>query len=394
MALGDVKLIKENGGVGGELAGQDHITGLIFYSATYPSGFSVSDKIKNVFSIAQLEQLGVGEGSANFGIIHYHVSEYFRKSPNGNLFVSINPIPGTPATPSFTEIAEMVNFSLSTVRQIGIYYTDNVFVPAWLTTIDTIMKALYNENKYLDVVILSPNIQGITLSSLTDLQLRTDNQVGVLIAQDGGAKGKAIYDAMTIKKSVTCLGALMGTISIAPVNESVGFVKKYNVATTELDVIAFGNGVEYKTLTKTELDLLDSKHYIFLRKTDIAGSYFNYGHTATSEALDDYCTIERNRTMNKAIRGVRRFLAAEVNGPVVLQANGTMFPETVNYFNDLIGQPLEQMQASGEISAYQVLIDPAQNILTTNKLKFGIRIVPTGVNKTIEGTVGYALSVA
>ena len=81
MALNDIKFIKGQGGLGRPLAGEDHISGYVQYytDGNLPSGFSPTDRIKQVFSLQEAEQLGFAAGSATTGISHYHISEYFRR---------------------------------------------------------------------------------------------------------------------------------------------------------------------------------------------------------------------------------------------------------------------------------------------------------------------------
>lgn len=56
----DVVFVKKQGGLGRPLAGEDHISGLLFYSdATLPTGFTSSDRCKAVFSIQDAESLGI-----------------------------------------------------------------------------------------------------------------------------------------------------------------------------------------------------------------------------------------------------------------------------------------------------------------------------------------------
>ena len=91
MALNDIKFIKGQGGLGRPLAGEDHISGFVQYyaDADLPSGFSPTDRIKQVFSLQEAEQLGLASGSATTGLTWYHVSEYFRIQPQGNLFIGL-----------------------------------------------------------------------------------------------------------------------------------------------------------------------------------------------------------------------------------------------------------------------------------------------------------------
>ncbi|CAB4136024.1 Bacteriophage HP1, Orf23 [uncultured Caudovirales phage] len=61
MALNDIIFNKGQGGLGRPLAGEDYISGLIFYAADgyLPSGFSSNDRIKLVGSVQDAENLGI-----------------------------------------------------------------------------------------------------------------------------------------------------------------------------------------------------------------------------------------------------------------------------------------------------------------------------------------------
>lgn len=55
----DVIFNKGQGGLGRPLAGTDYISGLLFYSASLPSGFSVNNRIKTVYSLEEAVNLGI-----------------------------------------------------------------------------------------------------------------------------------------------------------------------------------------------------------------------------------------------------------------------------------------------------------------------------------------------
>ncbi len=59
MALNDVSFVLGQGGLGRALDGQDHISAMVFYTGTLPSGFSSSDRIKKIFSVEDAENLGI-----------------------------------------------------------------------------------------------------------------------------------------------------------------------------------------------------------------------------------------------------------------------------------------------------------------------------------------------
>ena len=49
---GNITFVNGQGGLGRPLAGEDFISGLLYYTATLPSGYSSSDRIKKFFSVA------------------------------------------------------------------------------------------------------------------------------------------------------------------------------------------------------------------------------------------------------------------------------------------------------------------------------------------------------
>jgi hypothetical protein len=59
MALNNVNFVKGASGLGRPLEGEDHISGVVFYTDSLPSGFGTSDRIKKVYSKTEAEDLGI-----------------------------------------------------------------------------------------------------------------------------------------------------------------------------------------------------------------------------------------------------------------------------------------------------------------------------------------------
>ena len=59
MALPDIRFTLSTNGLGRPLDGKDHYSSMVFYTAAYPSGFDGSNQIKKVFSLSDVEALGV-----------------------------------------------------------------------------------------------------------------------------------------------------------------------------------------------------------------------------------------------------------------------------------------------------------------------------------------------
>jgi len=399
MAQPKLIINRGQGGLGRPLAGKDHYTGLSYYSGTaaLPAGFGV-DRIKQVFSIKDAEDLGIIEGDANWGVLWYHISEFFRLQPKGVLWVQINDatigtIPDIDLH-DFAEITTLRRDADGEIRQIGVFQVEKPLVIAQVNALQAQVVAAAAEDMPLSIIYGS-DISGVAdLSTLPDMRSLTAAGVSVVIGEDGGAKGAAL--AVSTSASVTTLGATLGAVSFAAVNESIAWVEKFNLVTgSELELAAFANGDLLKTKASSFLDALNDKGYIFLRKFSnigLAGTYHNDSPSAITET-SDFAYIENNRTIDKAIRNIRAFLTPKLNSPLVVQSNGSLFEDTIAVFDSLTRQALNQMAISQEVSAFDVIIDPSQNVLSTSKIFISVKIVPVGVARTIEFEVGYALNV-
>ena len=59
MALPDIKFTLSTNGLGRPLDGKDHYSAMVFYTPTYPVGYSSITQIKKVFSLSDVESLGI-----------------------------------------------------------------------------------------------------------------------------------------------------------------------------------------------------------------------------------------------------------------------------------------------------------------------------------------------
>jgi hypothetical protein len=388
--MNEITFIKGKGGLGRPIQGEDHISGMVFYSASLPSGFSTSDRIKQVFSVEQAEELGIAKGSVNFGVMHYHISEFFRIQNSGatGLFVGIFAVPGGAYT--FAEVTTLRDFAEGKIRQVGVYMTSTAFATSQVTTLQGIATDSATAKKPISSIIYAPDISAVTdLSTLGDLKALTAPNVSVVIGQDAGNEGADLFD--TVDKSISCMGALLGAVSLSKVSENIGWVAKFNVAEEELDTISFSNGTLFKNLSDSAIEAIDDKGYIFLRKiVGIDGSYFNDSYTAVA-STSDYAFIENNRTIDKAIRNIRTSLLPELNGQLFVDATGKLANETIEYFVTLAGRPLEQMKNERDLSEFKVTIDPNQNVASTSKLVIAVQLVPVGVARAIEVNIGFTV---
>ena len=391
--MNGVKFIRKNGGLGRELAGEDHISGLIVYGET-----AVAPTL--LLSVEELNGKGIFPDTAP--VLHYHITEFFRINEGAKLYVqSVASVDG-----NYTEVKTLQAFAQGKLRQIAVcdFKTELSGLDNALSKLNTIGKELAKRITPVSL-LYSFKLKAEDIANLPDLHTKSAELVSVVIGQDGAGRGA--YIAQTTP-AVGCIGAALGALSKASVHESIGWVEKQNLVSVaynkgltgdvlrslELDVPALADGTKLGSLTPAQVEALHGKGYIFLTQyAGNAGTYFNDSFTATA-ATSDFAYIENNRTIDKAIRELNRVLVPKVSGPAYIDPDtGNLQTATVSAINALCEEPLDAMKRNGELSGYKVYINPRQRILQTSKLEIVLKIVPVGTMREIEVSIGFALNV-
>jgi hypothetical protein len=379
-------------GLGYRAPNKDKISGYLSYMAVLPAGFGVNDRVKKVYSLSEAEALGIAKGSVNHAVHHYHISEFFRMNPEGELWIGCFAVPA--GAYDFAEIGTMMMSASAEVRQLGIYAEALAYLPAQVTTIQTVINGL--DEAYRNFKVLyAPNNAAVTAvtgwAGLADNRTLNAPDVCVVLAESGSGTGKSLADSNAY--SITALGTALGCMSAASVEESIGWVERFNLSNgTEFESVALANGDLITSISSAVLGGLKDKGYLVARKytPDITGSYFERCPTSVP-LTNDLAWMEVGRTLQKAIRGVRSSLAADVQRKLYVNEDGTLRKDTVGYFENKAQKPLTDMEAEGECSAALATVDPTQNVVSTSKLAITIKVVPVGTAETIEINIGLAL---
>ena len=116
-----LEINREKGNVPKSLAGEDHVTGLVFYmaEAEIPTGFK-QECVQAVSTIDKAEALGItaDAGSWALKVLHYQLSEIFRVNPAISLYVGLF---AKSATYTFAEIKTVQNYAGGRIRQMGVW---------------------------------------------------------------------------------------------------------------------------------------------------------------------------------------------------------------------------------------------------------------------------------
>ena len=83
-----------------------------------------------------------------------------------------------------------------------------------------------------------------------------------------------------------------------------------------------------------------------------------------------------------------------IASPVLVDADGKLSEDTIARFRNDASKALEQMQRDEELSAFEVLIDPTQDTLSTSKVVITAKLVPVGVARQIEINIGFTVAIS
>lgn len=433
MALGNVTVDKAQG-AGQPINGKDHYTGFLFYvdPDDYPAGIirkyaaAIVPEIGDFFedpadhkvyvataavaltgtagtdpsvdevtdpqelaeartalvTIANMESLGIIEGS-NADVFYYQFKYFFEKNPNG--FAWVRCADKGLGTVTFDEIDDLVLVSEGDVRKVSIYNNGNdvAFSASHTTNLQT--KYAEYENSYTPLQIAYfPLAYSETYDSFIDLK-DSGNNYGAWVINAWDLSATSEYPAM---------GVVTGYWAISKVSESIGHVRQYNMVSSvngtntfaEYDKFGFRDSsglISWATLDGAAGDLLDDKGWNFFRKyAGISGSFINDMSTVSAEG-NDFDKVFYNVTLDKISRNVRASVLPEINGEILFNADGTLRDADIHRYSNLCNQALALMEAAGELSAYEVVIDRSQDVASTGTLNITVNVVLNGVAKSV-----------
>lgn len=445
MALGNVVIKTTDGNIPrGTASGNEKVTGLLFDVSLQPELFTAGYGKNNEGNLAlndvayvtsrksASQDFGIiervsatedEESNLNFfhGIPYYHISEFFRCSGNidgnGKLYVMF-----ADCSQNWDAIDIMQRVSGGTINQLGIYTEQ----PLWrqngaeekytlnlVKSVNDKAVAMAEQHQPLSVILAAncsntgaDTAEGkkIDLNKIPTA-LCESSRTSVIFGQSRSTLVSTMQKTNKNNTPVGFLGSMLGCLAKANVQESVAWVKQFNLFDDNFQNIELGfgdinqaDGEEfislnaYESLSPTLLDDLDDKGYIFLIKYAGRenGIYISKDQTCSD---GDFRTIARNRTINKSRRAVRSALLPYVNSPLMVNpTTGFLAPSKITAFKTLIGDILKKMQSDQEISGYAVNIDANQNVLVDDMLRISYVIVPVGVAVKIYVQEGLSLT--
>lgn len=445
MALGNVFMTDTDGNIGGAIpATPDKVCGLLFDISKHAdfwtkgqglvAAANFKDAVVELNSLDDAEKLGIipfttdkidGDAGAKIdgnllaGIPYYHIKHFFSVAGGtGRLFVAF-----ADCSRDWNALIDMQKAANGMISQFGVWTEQciwkNTDVNAPLYAVDLVKDinsvAVQMANDYFAPasIILSPNtskVQGTNSTSNTVQFSKIGDAVvdaryvSVLLSQAMDVEVGKMQASLESTTPVGVIGLALGMLTQVNVGQSIGWVQRCDLGgyvpgiemgfgDSTIKDEALTSATDYSALTKFQLDELDNKGYIFLRTfAGLEGhAYFSKDQTCSN---GDYCTIARNRAINKTRRLIRQALLPYVNSPVKVDpANGNISAAQATIYRNLIKTALDSMETAEEISgSAEPVVPVAQNILVTHKLTFKYSVIPLGCADSIEITEGLAVS--
>lgn len=441
MALGGVFMTDTDGNIGKEISNlTEKVCGLVFdisaqtdiwtKGAGVKLAAALKDTVVELNRIEDAEELGLaaytGEkdedtNSKDFlaGIPYYHIKHFFKGCNNsGRLFISF-----ADCSSNWNALVDMQKAAHGTINQFGVWTEQRLWKQTdasaetysiqIVSDLQSTAKQLADSYNAPCVILLNANTSKVATTSGDSTKVVFSKiptcvvgarYVSVLLGQGLDTDVTKMQCALESTTPVGNVGAALGELTQCSVGESMGWVQRHDLigyfpdiefgfGDSEVENGALKNSTKYSSLSQQQLDTLDNLGYVFLmRYTGLEGHIYFSGDKTCSDG--DYCTIARNRTINKSRRSVRTALLPYVNSPIkVNRSNGQLSAAQITVFTNLISDILTAMTDAEEISGMGKITIPAtQNILKNDKLVIQYTIVPLGCAKTIEVTEGLVLS--
>ena len=435
MALGGVFMSDTDGNIGtSSTTSTEKVTGLLFDISEQAkffeegAGLAVKDKLQGnvieINSMDDLKELGITAYSGDtekdllFGIPYYHINHFFGiQGSTGRLFIMF-----ADCGVDWNAIEQMQRAAHGMINQLGVWTEQSLWKQTdpeaetysidLVTDLQSKAASLADENAPLSILLCAnsaviatdeESVKKVELGKIPTCVINA-RFVSVLLGQGLDADVSAMQLANQNLTPIGNIGAALGCIASASVQESFAWVNKFNLIGYFPDIeMGFGDvtlnseskltsTLKYSSLNKIQLDDLDDKGYIFLCKYSglESGVFFSKDQTCSN---GDYRTVARNRTIHKSRRAVRNALLPYVNSPLKVDpSTGYLSSAKITMFQNIVSDILTTMQNNEEISGFSVTIDKNQNVLKNDTLIIKYSLVPVGVASRIEVVEGLALT--
>ena len=399
--LPNVKILFENGALGSVAPNADGVVGLV--ATGTPVAADGGLQLATAYVLRKLEDLvalGVTSGEADANAFLYrHVKEFYDEAGAGaELWLMCFPntvLPSALVNQTQEYAKKLLLAAQGRIRAMAVAFNPaggysptitnglDSDVPAamlnaqglaeWAT--DTLFAPLF-------IVLEARGFAG-GATALTDLATMNYNRVGVLLGDTlSGSTGAAV-------------GLLLGRVAKVPVQRHIG-----RVGDGALKILTAFVGSQPAELA--DVTTIHDRGYITFRTFTGKSGYFFADDSLATAVADDYRSIARRRTIDKAYRIAYQSLIEMVNSELALTDAGELAPATAKSWEaEVEAAIITQMTAEGNLGndptnpnddGVQCFIDYAQNVAATSKVEVSLKVKPYGYAKYIDVKLGFLIN--
>ncbi|MDR3133532.1 MAG: DUF2586 family protein [Prevotellaceae bacterium] len=396
--LPSVKISFENGALGSVAPSADGVVGLVATGTTVAAEGGL--RLAAPYVLRKLDDLVVlgvtaADDDAN-AFLYRHVKEFYDEAGEGaELWLICFPdtvLPSMMVDQTQEYAKKLILSAQGRLRAIGVAFNPaSSYEPTITSGLDSnVTAAMLNaqglaewatQSLYapLFIILEAREFTG-DVTALKDLGTYSYNRTGLLLGDTrANSAGAAI-------------GLLMGHIARIPVQRSIGRVRD----TALRILIAY---VKNKQAEMADVTTINDKGYITFRTfTGKAGYFFNDDNLATAVA-DDYRSIARRRTIDKAYRIAYLTLLEFLNDEIPITNAGELVPAMVKSWEAEVETAIiNQMTAEGNLGVdptdpndkgVKCFIDYAQKVVSTSRVEISIQVKPYAYAKYINVKLGF-----
>lgn len=388
--LPHVKINFENGRLGSVAPSADCVVGLVCNAVGVDDKLTL-EKPYILYRIEGLEDLGVTSAINDVNAHLYKVVKDFYAQAGDGAELWLLPVASGKKQSEVLEIVkEFVKKANGRLRFLAIAVSqDDLSIENGLDK-DVMMAASAAQelgewatnSLYAPLVVLleAKGVSDDTIVDMPDLTEQGYNRVGILV---GDTSQNSTGAAM---------GVLAGKIASCPVQRHIGRVRDGALA---MNTCYIGS----KDATVADIETLNNKGYITFRTFVGKSGYFFTDDCLATAVADDYRSIARRRTIDKAYRIAYSTMLNHVNDEIPVTDEGTLVPSLCKAWEaELESAIASQMTANGELGAdptndddtgVKCYIDYNQRVLATSRIEMVLSVKPYGYAKYIEVKLGF-----
>ncbi len=379
--LPDISVNINTGGLGRVARTDDNIFGIVC-SATATTGFTLGAPYQ-IFSLNDL--IGKDVTPVNNAFFYKEIEAFYNLAKNGTELWVLGVSDATTLTDicdvTKTNAKKLLDAAKGAIRVLGINrktpagYTPTVTecidadVVTAMTKLQELCEAYALEHNPLRGILPGIGFLKANVANLKNLDLLTNKRVMISLAAD--APGSV------------SVCRLLGMKASVPVQRKISRVLNGNV---KIDTCCFPDGTPVEDL-KSAWDNIHTKGYVFFRTIpQNEGYYFSSDRMAVA-LTDDYSSLARGLVIDKAHRLAVSVYAKQIEDDYEVDSSGKLPPAMIAATKSEIENTVKgSMQ--GEISDFVAVIDPNQNVLSTDEFELSLSVMPRAYKSFIKINLG------